>query len=785
MGQVQSVDDLSESDEQIQDVGDSEIDSTNQNEPKAKTKAGKGEKSTGTKIKTQGDTSKCTPTLPTSVDNTTMSRSERQQRNFELQQQQQRARKLSTVSQSRNIQLLSMRPRTERDSYADELKSRRRSSLINLILGAPSSGPRFSDDLCSINSRLSNFGIEFFPEAAVAAYYPMGGSSFLAGSGSRTSFAPSLASTWRLEEAIQRRPPPPPPPDGPKRAVESLEQVLRGATAAAAASTNSSMEPNNMTNQRYRRRSSIGSIAEHNQQGQLQRKQLASGFEAMDKLRAGCKSALPNDAGKPVAVDSDKAPSVVTNEPSGGAETVSSKASSQDNLAKLKHPTYLRKPSLASTLASIDLTSSFEQADRYFQANLVASNDSELTASNTKKDLPYFYGSSSKQHQLRHLHAQQQQAANGDMIINGGDFSSRIANGRINQSGRVLRRSGSELSLYSTSSGLSCRDANGYPRASVVGCSPPSSTNKGPADNNDYSQKRAIDPMKETKLIIILQVCLPFILAGFGNMSAGLALGKISQWEAFVKVPAFIVLLPPLVGLKGNIEMTLASRLSTLSNLNLLDTKSRRQRAYISNLILIVSQAMGLSVFAAFVAILCEMSLGGGAHAITGEPKLLSESSSTSPSNDVGNDPSIAIHVLLVLASALATTVILSIVSSIVMSLAVIFANWIQVNPDNLSTLVAALYGDVSCVVIYGFISNWIFLAFKEQSQLFWPLGIVITVVMIWPPLLFTSYKLKETHSIALASIPPMLTSILISMGSGKLLTANEYIITMVICIFI
>jgi len=37
----------------------------------------------------------------------------------------------------------------------------------------------------------------------------------------------------------------------------------------------------------------------------------------------------------------------------------------------------------------------------------------------------------------------------------------------------------------------------------------------------------------------------------------------LQNWKVFVKVPELIILVPPLLGLKGNLEMTLASRLST------------------------------------------------------------------------------------------------------------------------------------------------------------------------------------------------------------------------------
>ena len=37
----------------------------------------------------------------------------------------------------------------------------------------------------------------------------------------------------------------------------------------------------------------------------------------------------------------------------------------------------------------------------------------------------------------------------------------------------------------------------------------------------------------------------------------------LQHWKVFEKVPEIFILVPALLGLKGNLEMTLASRLST------------------------------------------------------------------------------------------------------------------------------------------------------------------------------------------------------------------------------
>jgi solute carrier family 41 len=61
-----------------------------------------------------------------------------------------------------------------------------------------------------------------------------------------------------------------------------------------------------------------------------------------------------------------------------------------------------------------------------------------------------------------------------------------------------------------------------------------------------------------------LQVLFPFLIAGAGMVGAGVLLDVVQHWPLFTQVPEVFILVPALLGLKGNLEMTLASRLSTL-----------------------------------------------------------------------------------------------------------------------------------------------------------------------------------------------------------------------------
>lgn len=63
---------------------------------------------------------------------------------------------------------------------------------------------------------------------------------------------------------------------------------------------------------------------------------------------------------------------------------------------------------------------------------------------------------------------------------------------------------------------------------------------------------------------INFQSMFPFLAAGAGMVGAGLLLDHAASWSLFESTPETFILVPALLGLKGNLEMTLASRLSTM-----------------------------------------------------------------------------------------------------------------------------------------------------------------------------------------------------------------------------
>ena len=75
-------------------------------------------------------------------------------------------------------------------------------------------------------------------------------------------------------------------------------------------------------------------------------------------------------------------------------------------------------------------------------------------------------------------------------------------------------------------------------------------------------------------------------------VGAGLILDKVQYWPAFRCIPEIMIVVPPLLGLKGNLEMTLAARMSTASNLGLLKDKQVAISTIFGNLVLVQCQGI-------------------------------------------------------------------------------------------------------------------------------------------------------------------------------------------------
>lgn len=109
----------------------------------------------------------------------------------------------------------------------------------------------------------------------------------------------------------------------------------------------------------------------------------------------------------------------------------------------------------------------------------------------------------------------------------------------------------------------------------------------------------------QTNKISDIQKFLILLFSGLANVLTGILLFEVKGREEFVKINGLLILVQPLMGLKGNLEMTMASRMSTLMNLREVSISWKDICIeIIDDIILVQSQATVLSFFASIFAII-------------------------------------------------------------------------------------------------------------------------------------------------------------------------------------
>merc|ERR1719336_281196 len=224
-------------------------------------------------------------------------------------------------------------------------------------------------------------------------------------------------------------------------------------------------------------------------------------------------------------------------------------------------------------------------------------------------------------------------------------------------------------------------------------------------------------------------------------VGAGLLLDHVQDWPAFVMVPEIIIVVPPLLGLKGNLEMTLAARLSTAANLGHLDDTKVALSTITGNLILV--QCQGIVV--GFLASLCGLAMGW-------LPK------------GEGNYE----QLLLLCASSIVTASLASFVLAMVMVFVITFARKFRCNPDNIATPIAASLGDVVTLGLLAWISDILYFDYNAggyKAQV-----IIGGYFLMLPIFLALAYNNEHVAEVLRVGWTPVLMAMLIASGGGFVL---------------
>ncbi|XP_029018942.1 solute carrier family 41 member 2 [Betta splendens] len=246
---------------------------------------------------------------------------------------------------------------------------------------------------------------------------------------------------------------------------------------------------------------------------------------------------------------------------------------------------------------------------------------------------------------------------------------------------------------------------------------------------------------KESLLAMALQILVPFFLAGFGTVSAGMVLDIVQHWDAFQQITEIFILVPALLGLKGNLEMTLASRLSTAVNVGKMDSPIEKWNLIIGNLALKQVQATVVGFLAAVAAVV----LGW-----IPEGKFQMS------------------HAVLLCSSSVATAFIASLLQGIIMVGVIVGSKKTGINPDNVATPIAASFGDLITLAILAWISQGLYKCLDSYPYVS---SLVCAFFLCLTPLwIVISSKHPASRTLLYSGWEPVITAMVISSIGGLIL---------------
>lgn len=251
---------------------------------------------------------------------------------------------------------------------------------------------------------------------------------------------------------------------------------------------------------------------------------------------------------------------------------------------------------------------------------------------------------------------------------------------------------------------------------------------------------------KENSWVAGVQMFASFLLAGFGMVAASLLLDLVQHWEVYMQVSEVYILVPALLGLKGNLEMTLASRLSTHAHLGHLDTHLGPLVA--GNLSLIQCQAILVGFLAAMAAVAMGWIPDG--------------------QFDIH-------HALLLCASSVLTASLASFVLGLIMIGVVVISKKLNINPDNIATPIAASLGDLTTLALLSWIASLLYQSIGTSVIL--PSIIIIAGAILVPVCGYIAWKNKFTRQALDEGWVPVVSAMVISSAGGLILdyTVSNY----------
>ncbi|KAH8295452.1 hypothetical protein KR018_011349, partial [Drosophila ironensis] len=255
---------------------------------------------------------------------------------------------------------------------------------------------------------------------------------------------------------------------------------------------------------------------------------------------------------------------------------------------------------------------------------------------------------------------------------------------------------------------------------------------------------------QERWYLTLIQIAIPFFLAGLGTITAGLLLGNVQDWRVYRELNELFVLVAVLCGLKGNLDMCLAARVCTQCNLGQLSNREAIVQVIVGNMALVQLQAIVCATSLSMVTMLVSWLLH--------------------------QDPQNFKHLPTLTAAALVTSSTSCFVLDSILMCVVLFSHRYRFNPDYMATPIVASIGDVMTIGMLSFSAAK--LHERSDSRYWVAICLMLAYVVILLPL-WLAVVLRNTYVRPLLkdSWVPVLGALCISQIAGFLLsfTVNDF----------
>uniref|UniRef100_A0A914WY88 SLC41A/MgtE integral membrane domain-containing protein n=1 Tax=Plectus sambesii TaxID=2011161 RepID=A0A914WY88_9BILA len=266
------------------------------------------------------------------------------------------------------------------------------------------------------------------------------------------------------------------------------------------------------------------------------------------------------------------------------------------------------------------------------------------------------------------------------------------------------------------------------------------STDANSVESERQKHQALLHQIEEHSIKFIKEATFPFLIAGCGTVCAGLLLDAVQRWELFTYMPEMNVIVTPLLGMKGNLEMTLGSRLSTQTHLGKMDTRKQRFHALFTNIALNQTLAIYLSFLASLIAI--------GITFVNGKEANMDRA-------------------LILCATAITTGSLSSLLIDLLMWTVVIVSRHTGLNPDNVTTPFAGSLGDLASL---GFLATFGTIYMKAQRDSPWLCIAVIGGFFLISPLhIWRARGDKATLCVLNHGLWPVISAMVISTAAGRI----------------